>query len=138
MLRSIRMVPQSDDQEPELPPATPVPALAASRKDPTSQLSDEESNEESRYRERRERPRYDIREATRRLAAYREQSEQWSSLEDIQHMKEATTSQEVSEQPESWEGLSDEQREELELMEIAAYNAAEGEETNDLEERRIP
>ncbi|HTK06189.1 MAG TPA: hypothetical protein VL485_03390 [Ktedonobacteraceae bacterium] len=134
MLRSIRMVPQPDAHLPQvpevLPPAAPVPPLALSTKDPTSPLAEEEGNEGTRYRVRRERPGHDNREATRRLVAYRERSGQWSNAEDIEHMEEETTSPNLLELLESWEGLSDEQREELELMEIEAYNATEREEAD--------
>jgi hypothetical protein len=47
-------------------------------------------------------------------------------------MEEETTSQGLLEQLELWEELSDEQHEELELMEINAYNAAEGEEADNM------
>jgi hypothetical protein len=136
MLRSIRMVPQPDAHLPQspdlLPPSDPTPMspLALSQKDPTLQQSDERVNEGAEYRVRRKHPGY--REATSRLEAYQEQSEQWSNLEDIEHMEEEATSQDLLEQLESWEGVSDEQREELELMEIEAYSAAEGEEANDI------
>jgi hypothetical protein len=51
---------------------------------------------------------------------------------DEEAMEEETTSQGLLEQLELWEELSDEQHEELELMEINAYNAAEGEEADNM------
>jgi hypothetical protein len=135
MLRSIRMVPHPDAHLSQLPDLlspsdpTPVTPLALSRKDPTSQQLDEEENEGTEYRVRREHP--GNVETTRCLEAYQEQSKQWSNPEDIEHMEKEATPQDLLEQLESWEGLSDEQREELELMEIEAYNVAE-EEANDI------
>jgi hypothetical protein len=109
ILRSIRMLPQPGDQIPVLPDA---------------QLSEEpEENIEQR---RQAEPSHHDNATLHRLQAYREQSEQWSNREDSEYVdiEAGAMPREQLEQPESYDELSDEQREEIELREIEAYNAA--------------